>query len=218
MAAPVAVLVSGGGTNLQALIDAAERGAAFAVRHVLADRADAFGLERARRAGIATTVVPYRDFADRAAFERELAVALAATGVAWVALAGFMRVLGPELVARWRDRMLNIHPSLLPAFRGLDTHRRVLAAGLKVSGCTVHVVRPTLDDGPVVVQAAVPVLDDDTEATLAARVLAQEHRAYPLALDLLASGRAVVDGERVRLTVPAAEPPAGFSWPRPTSA
>jgi phosphoribosylglycinamide formyltransferase-1 len=129
-----------------------------------------------------------------------------------------MRVLGPELVARWRDRMLNIHPSLLPAFRGLDTHRRVLAAGLKVSGCTVHVVRPALDDGPVVVQAAVPVLDDDTEATLAARVLAQEHRAYPLALDLLASGRAVVDGERVRLTVPAAEPPAGFSWPRPTSA
>jgi phosphoribosylglycinamide formyltransferase-1 len=218
MAAPVAVLVSGGGTNLQALIDAAERGAAFAVRHVLADRADAFGLERARRAGIATTVVPYRHFADRAAFERELAVALAATGVAWVALAGFMRVLGPELVARWRDRMLNIHPSLLPAFRGLDTHRRVLAAGLKVSGCTVHVVRPTLDDGPVVVQAAVPVLDDDTEATLAARVLAQEHRAYPLALDLLASGRAVVDGERVRLAVPAAEPPAGFSWPQPTSA
>jgi phosphoribosylglycinamide formyltransferase 1 len=218
MAAPVAVLVSGGGTNLQALIDAADRGAAFAVHHVLADRADAFGLERARRAGIATTVVPHRDFADRAAFERELAAALAASGVDWVALAGFMRVLGPELVARWHDRMLNIHPSLLPAFRGLDTHRRVLAAGLKVTGCTVHVVRPALDDGPVVVQAAVPVLDDDTEATLAARVLAHEHRAYPLALELLASGRAVVDGERVRLTVAAAATPAGWVWPQPTSA
>lgn len=213
MAAAVAVLVSGGGTNLQALLDASAAGAAFDVAHVVADREDAFALERARRAGVATTVVPRRAFADRAGFERELAAVLAGSGAGWVALAGFMRVLGPELVAGWRDRMLNIHPSLLPAFRGLHTHRRVLAAGLKITGCTVHVVRAELDDGPVVVQAAVPVLDDDDEATLAARVLAQEHRAYPLALDLLASGRAVVDGERVRLTAPAAAVPEGFLWP-----
>jgi phosphoribosylglycinamide formyltransferase-1 len=215
MAAPVAVLVSGGGTNLQALLDAAAAGAAFAVVHVVADRENAFALERARRAGVATTVVPHRDFADRAAFERALGDALAATGAQWVALAGFMRVLGAELVARWRGRMLNIHPSLLPAFRGLHTHRRVLAAGLRVTGCTVHVVTPELDDGPVVVQAAVPVLDGDTEETLAARVLEQEHAAYPLALELMASGRAVVDGARVRLTVPAAAVPAGLLWPRP---
>jgi phosphoribosylglycinamide formyltransferase-1 len=164
---------------------------------------------------VATTVVAHRDFADRAGFERALADALAATGAEWVALAGFMRVLGAELVARWRGRMLNIHPSLLPAFRGLHTHRRVLAAGLRVTGCTVHVVTPELDDGPVVVQAAVPVLDGDTEETLAARVLEQEHAAYPLALELMASGRAVVDGARVRLTVPAAAVPAGLLWPRP---
>lgn len=215
MAAAVAVLVSGGGTNLQALLDAAAAGAAFEITHVVADRADAFALERARRAGVATTVVPHRDFTDRAAFDAAVGRVLADAGVAWVALAGFMRVLGPDLVERWRDRMLNIHPALLPAFRGLHTHRRALAAGVRVTGCTVHVVRPALDDGPIVVQAAVPVLDDDTEATLAARVLAQEHRAYPLALELLASGRAAVAGERVRLTAPAAEVPAGFLWPRP---
>jgi phosphoribosylglycinamide formyltransferase-1 len=215
MAAPVAVLVSGGGTNLQALLDAAEGGAAFAVTRVVADREDAYALTRARRAGVATTVVPRRDFADRADFEHELGAVLAESGAEWVALAGFMRVLGPDLVERWRDRMVNIHPSLLPAFRGLDTHRRVLAAGLRITGCTVHVVRAELDDGPIVVQAAVPVLDGDDEATLAARVLAQEHRAYPLALELLASGRAVVEGERVRLTAPAAAVPAGFLWPRP---
>lgn len=213
MAAPVVVLVSGGGTNLQALLDAAAAGAAFEVRQVVADREGAFALERARRAGVATTVVPRRAFADRAGFERALAGVLAESGAEWAALAGFMRVLGPELVERWRDRMVNIHPSLLPAFRGLHTHRRVLEAGLRVTGCTVHVVRAELDDGPIVVQAAVPVLADDSEDSLAARVLAQEHRAYPLALDLLASGRAVVDGERVRLTAPAAAVPEGFLWP-----
>jgi phosphoribosylglycinamide formyltransferase-1 len=213
VAAPVVVLVSGGGTNLQALLDAAAAGAAFEVRQVVADREGAFALERARRAGVATTVVPRRAFADRAGFERALAGVLAESGAEWAALAGFMRVLGPELVERWRDRMVNIHPSLLPAFRGLHTHRRVLEAGLRVTGCTVHVVRAELDDGPIVVQAAVPVLADDSEDSLAARVLAQEHRAYPLALDLLASGRAVVDGERVRLTAPAAAVPEGFLWP-----
>ncbi len=218
MAAPVAVLVSGGGTNLQALLDAAAAGASYRVVHVLADRADAFGLERARRAGVATTVVARGDFADRAAFEDALGDALAASGAQWAALAGFMRVLGPALVDRWRDRMLNIHPSLLPAFRGLHTHRRVLEAGLRVTGCTVHLVRAELDDGPIVVQAAVPVCDDDTEATLAARVLAQEHRAYPLALELLTSGRAVVAGERVRLTSTPTAVPDGFLWPRPDPA
>jgi phosphoribosylglycinamide formyltransferase-1 len=215
MAAPVAVLVSGGGTNLQALLDAAAGEAHFVVCHVIADREEAFALERARRAGVPTTVVDRRAYGDRAGFERELARVLADSGAEWAALAGFMRVLGPELVERWRDRMLNIHPSLLPAFRGLHTHRRVLAAGLKITGCTVHVVRAELDDGPIVVQAAVPVRDGDDETTLGSRVLEQEHRAYPLALDLLTSGRAVVDGERVRLSAPAAAVPAGFLWPRP---
>ncbi len=218
MAAAVAVLVSGGGTNLQALLDAAAAGAAFDVSHVVADREDAFALERARRAGVATTVVPRRDFADRAGFERALTAVLAESGADWVALAGFMRVLGPELVERWRDRMVNIHPSLLPAFRGLHTHRRVLEAGLRITGCTVHVVRPELDDGPIVVQAAVPVLDDDTEDTLAARVLVQEHRAYPLALELLASGRAVVEGKRVRLRDADAGATRALISPAPESA
>ena len=216
MAASVAVLVSGGGTNLQALLDAAAAGAAFEITHVVADRPDAFALERARRAGVPTTVVAYRDYAERADFDAALGDALAATGAEWVALAGFMRVLGPELVAAWHGRMLNIHPSLLPAFRGLHVHRRVLDAGVRVTGCTVHVVTPELDDGPVVVQAAVPVLDQDTEATLAARVLEKEHQAYPLALELLASGRAVVEAARVRLDARPAAVPAGFLWPRPT--
>lgn len=213
MAARVAVLVSGGGTNLQALLDAAGAGAAFAVVKVIADRADAFALTRATAAGVPTAVVERARFADRGAFETALAGELTGADVQWVALAGFMRVLGAELVTAWRDRMLNIHPSLLPAFRGLHTHRRALAAGVRLSGCTVHIVRPALDDGPIVVQAAVPVLDEDTEATLAARVLVQEHRAYPLALDLLARGGAVVDGERVRLTGEAARVPAGLLWP-----
>lgn len=195
--ARVAVLISGGGTNLQALLDRAQSDdAPFSVVAVISNRADASGLERARRAGVATTVVPNRDFPSRAAFDRAIGAALAHTAADLVCLAGFMRVLGAELVDAWRDRMLNIHPSLLPAFPGLDTHARALAAGVRVHGCSVHLVRPQLDSGPILVQGVVPVLPGDTPGALQARVLEVEHRCYPLALEHAALGRVTVDAER----------------------
>ena len=195
--ARVAVLISGGGTNLQALLDrAAAADAPFAIVQVISNRADAGGLARAERAGIATAVVPHRQFARREAFDEAIGAALAAASPDLVCLAGFMRVLGPDLVEAWRDRMLNIHPSLLPAFPGLDTHRRALEAGVRVHGCSVHLVRPALDAGPIVVQGIVPVRADDTAAELHARVLEVEHRCYPLALEHLAGGRVRVEDER----------------------
>lgn len=196
----VAVLISGGGSNLQALIDAAaEPGAGFAVALVVSNRADAFGLVRAERAGIPTRVIDHRGFADRAAFDTALDAALRASGADLVCLAGFMRILTASFVAGWHDRLVNIHPSLLPAFRGLHTHARALAAGAQIHGCTVHLVRAELDDGPILVQGLVPVLADDSEATLAARVLEVEHRCYPAALRLLAGGHCAVVGEAVRV-------------------
>ncbi|HEX7968841.1 MAG TPA: phosphoribosylglycinamide formyltransferase, partial [Stellaceae bacterium] len=189
----VAVLISGRGSNLQALIDACARPDFPAViRLVLSNRADAAGLERARRAGIATQVIPHHDYATRDAFDAALDSALQGAGIELVCLAGFMRLLGADFVERWRDRVINIHPSLLPAFRGLDTHARALAAGVRFTGCTVHFVRAAVDDGPIIVQAAVPVLPGDDSETLAVRVLAAEHRAYPLALRLIAEGRVCV--------------------------
>jgi phosphoribosylglycinamide formyltransferase 1 len=193
-----AVLVSGRGSNLQALIAAcAQPGASAAITLVISNRADAAGLVRARAAGIATQVIPRRDFATQTAFEDAICQALQEHRIALVCLAGFMRVLSPWFVERWRDRLLNIHPSLLPAFRGLDTHRRVLEAGVRFTGCTVHLVRAEVDDGPIVIQAVVPVRPDDAEDDLAARVLEAEHRCYPIALELVASGRARVEEERV---------------------
>ena len=195
-----AVLISGNGSNLQALIDACEAGRCAAeLALVVSNRAGAFGLERARRHGIAAQVVDHRGFAGRAAFEAALDAVLRQAGIELVCLAGFMRVLTPAFVAAWRDRLLNIHPSLLPAFPGLDTHARALGAGCRVHGCTVHLVRPTLDDGPILVQGVVPVLADDDAAALAARVLEVEHRCYPMALDLVARGAVRVDGDRVTL-------------------
>ncbi|HYC02547.1 MAG TPA: phosphoribosylglycinamide formyltransferase [Azospirillaceae bacterium] len=197
----VGVLISGRGSNLQALIDAAaEPGFPAGIALVLSNKADAQGLERARAAGIATAVVPHKDFADKPAFEQAMTAELERAGVELVCLAGFMRLLSPWFVARWRDALINIHPSLLPAFPGLDTHRRALETGVRFHGCTVHYVRDEMDVGPILVQAAVPVLDGDTEEALAARVLEQEHRAYPLALRLIAEGRARVEGDRVRIT------------------
>lgn len=190
------VLISGGGTNLQALIDDGA-GAASEIAVVVANRADAFGLTRARRAGLPHRVVDHRAYESRAAFDAALSAALEDGGVDLVCLAGFMRILTAGFVDRWRDRLINIHPSLLPAFKGLDTHARVLAAGVRISGCTVHFVRPEPDSGPIIVQAAVPVLPGDTPARLAARVLRQEHRCYPLAVRLIAAGRVAVEGERV---------------------
>jgi phosphoribosylglycinamide formyltransferase-1 len=201
-----AVLISGRGSNLQALIAACARPDASASSAlVISNRAAAGGLEHARQAGIATRVVPHREFATQTAFEDAITAALEQHRVELVCLAGFMRVLSPWFVERWRDRLLNIHPSLLPAFRGLDTHRRVLEAGARFSGCTVHLVRAEVDDGPIIAQAVVPVRPDDTEDSLAARVLEAEHRCYPLALELFASGRAQVTGERV--AIPGAEAP-----------
>ncbi len=213
MAARVAVLASGGGSNLQVLLDAAGGAAPFEIAHVVVNRPEAPAIERARRAGVPCAVVDHQRFADRRSFEREIDAVLRDADIAWIALAGFMRVLTAEFVAGWPDRILNIHPSLLPAFRGLHTHRRALAAGVRVTGCTVHIVRADLDAGPIVVQAAVPVADDDTEATLAARVLAREHEIYPLALTLMTTGAGVVDGGRVRLGQARADLPPGFIWP-----
>jgi phosphoribosylglycinamide formyltransferase-1 len=193
-----AVLISGRGSNLAALIHAcASPDAAGEIALVISNRPDAAGLERARAAGIAAEIVDHRRFRTREEFERFMSDRLDSHEARLVCLAGFMRVLSPWFTERWRDRLLNIHPSLLPAFPGLDTHRRALAAGVRFSGCTVHFVRAEVDAGPIVVQGVVPVHPDDTPEALAARVLEAEHRCYPLAFDLVASGRARVEGDRV---------------------
>jgi formyltetrahydrofolate-dependent phosphoribosylglycinamide formyltransferase len=201
-----AILISGRGSNMAALLAAAADPAYPAeIVLVLSNRADAGGLERARAAGFATAVVESRDFrGDRAGFEAAVEAELAGHGVELVALAGFMRVLTEGFVTRWAGRLVNIHPSLLPAFPGLDTHARALAAGVRLHGCTVHLVTPGVDEGPILAQAAVPVLPDDTESTLAARVLEQEHRLYPAALAWVAAGRVRVEGGVARLAAPMA--------------
>ena len=187
-----AVLISGRGSNLAALVAAARAPAYPAcVALVLSNDPDAAGLRHADAAGIARAAVDHRRFGgDRAAHEAELDRLLREAAIELVCLAGYMRVLSPFLVGRWAGRMLNIHPSLLPAFPGRDTHARALAAGVKLHGCTVHHVTEAVDEGPILAQAAVPVLPDDTEARLAARVLAQEHLLYPAALAIAAGARA----------------------------
>ena len=193
----VAVLISGRGSNMQALVRAcAAPDYPAEIVLVLSNRADAAGLDFAREAGLATVIVSHGDFADRAAFDAAMDAEIRQHGAELVCLAGFMRLLDPDFVDAWRDRMLNIHPSLLPAFRGLDTHARALAAGVKVAGCTVHFVRSDVDTGPIIAQAAVPVLPADTADSLAARILEQEHILYPMALRLVAEGRVRVEGDR----------------------
>jgi phosphoribosylglycinamide formyltransferase-1 len=191
------VLISGRGSNLKALIDAAADPAYPAeIALVVSNRADAAGLAYADAAGIPTRVILHKHFADRETFDAALDAALIAARVELVCLAGFMRLLSTGFVERWQDRLINIHPSLLPAFKGLDPQAQALAAGVKFSGCTVHFVRPEMDSGPIIVQAAVPVLDDDTEDSLAARILTAEHRAYSLAVRMIAEGRVRVrDGK-----------------------
>ena len=187
----VAVLISGRGSNMASLIEAAQDPAYPAeIVLVVSNRPDAGGRERARAAGIATAVVDHKGHPDRASFEAALDRVLREHGIEIVCLAGFMRILTPGFVESWAGRMLNIHPSLLPAFKGTDTHARALAAGMAKHGCTVHFVTPELDSGPIVAQAEVPVVPGDTEDTLAARVLAQEHLLYRRALALVASGQA----------------------------
>ncbi len=184
-----AVLASGRGSNLQALLDRAGPAARFRIAVVVSDRPAAPALERAAAAGVPTTVVRPRPDEPRAGFDARLDAALAGTGAGLVCLAGFMRILGPAFVARWRGRLINIHPSLLPAYPGLDTHARALRDGVRRHGCTVHWVRPAVDAGPVIAQAAVPVEPADDPATLAARVLSAEHRLYPEVVAGIAAGR-----------------------------
>ena len=194
----VAVLISGRGSNMAALIEAAkERSYPAEIALVVSNRPDAAGLARADADAIPTAVVDHRPYGkDRAAFERALQAALDEHRVELVCLGGFMRLLTQDFVLRWQGRMLNIHPALLPSFPGLDPHGQALKAGVKISGATVHFVVPQADAGPIIAQAAVPVRDDDTAETLAARVLEVEHRIYPLALRLLAEGRVKMIGGR----------------------
>jgi phosphoribosylglycinamide formyltransferase-1 len=205
----VAVLISGRGSNMAALIEAAkDNNYPAEIALVLSNRPDAAGLSTARAAGIATDVVDHAAFGkDRAAFDRALQAVLEKHRIDLVCLAGFMRLLTPGFVGLWPERMLNIHPALLPAFKGLDTHKRALAAGAKVHGATVHFVVAEMDSGPIIAQGAVAVRDGENEQSLSARVLAVEHRIYPLALKLVAQGRVrIVDGRCLIDGVPVADP------------
>lgn len=201
MTAPlkVSVLVSGRGSNLQALLDAcAAPGFPARIVRVISNVPGAFALERAAEAGVPTQVINHKDFPSRDAFDGAVDAAMREAGTDLVCLAGFMRLLTPGFVEGWRGRMINIHPSLLPSFKGLHTHERAIEAGVKVHGCTVHYVTADLDDGPIIVQAAVPVHPADDALRLAARVLEAEHRVYPLALKLIAEGRVVIDGKTTK--------------------
>ncbi len=202
----VAILISGRGTNMTALIEAAKDPAFPAeIALVLSNRADAAGLFHARENGNETAVVNHREHASRESFDLALDARLKATGIDLVCLAGFMRLLTNDFVEAWRDRMINIHPSLLPLFPGLDTHAKALGAGMKLHGCTVHFVRSAVDSGPIIAQAVVPVLAGDTPDTLAARVLTAEHRIYPLALGLVAGGKVHVVDEKAVIDAPGPE-------------
>ena len=202
----VAILISGRGANMAALIEAAKKpGYPVEIAFVLSNQANAPGLKRAAAEGIAAAVIDHTHFgADRESFERAVDAALGAHRIDIVCLAGFMRRLTPWLVARWSGRMLNIHPALLPAFKGLRTHERALAAGVKIHGATAHFVVPEVDSGPIIAQAAVPVIDGDTAETLAARVLAVELKLYPLALNLVAAGRTTLAADGTVRTAAAA--------------
>jgi phosphoribosylglycinamide formyltransferase 1 len=189
----VAILISGRGSNMAALIEAAEMPSYPAtISLVISNKADAGGLELARNAGVQTAFISQKSFPTREAFDQAVHDVLIARKIEIVALAGFMRILSPWFCEQWRGRMINIHPSLLPAYKGVDTHARVLAAHEKEHGCTAHFITPELDDGPTILQARVPVLPHDDESSLAARVLAQEHVIYPRALAMLADGRVIL--------------------------
>jgi phosphoribosylglycinamide formyltransferase-1 len=201
MATPrITVLVSGRGSNLAAVLAAMRAGSlGGSVGAVISNRADAGALAIAAADGVATRVVEHRSFAARAAFDAALADAVDATQPDLIVLAGFMRVLGAPFVQRYSGRLINIHPSLLPLYPGLHTHRRALADGVRVHGCTVHFVTPDVDVGPIIAQGAVPVRDGDDEATLAARVLAVEHRLLPAAIRWFCAGQLVIAGNRVQV-------------------
>lgn len=190
----IVVLISGRGSNMQAVVEAG-----LPVVAVISNRADAAGLAYAQSRGIATAVVEHRDYPTREAFDAQLAIEIDRHAPDLIVLAGFMRILTDAFVERYAGRMINIHPALLPAFTGLNTHARALATGVKVHGCTVHWVTPTIDEGPIIIQAAVPVRPDDTETTLAARVLRQEHVIYPRAVRWFVEGRLHTENGVVRV-------------------
>ena len=215
---PLVVLISGGGTNLQAIIDAAQADLPANLRAVISNRADAFGLERARNAGIATRVLDHRDYPSREGYDRALQELIDGFEPALICLAGFMRILSPGFVAHYRGRMFNIHPSLLPAFRGLNTHRRALEEGVRIHGASVHFVTEELDGGPVIVQARVPVMEGDTADVLASRVLKQEHVIYPLAIRWFAEGRLRMVDHRVMLDNAPLAMPVTFGAPETLAA
>ena len=202
------VLISGRGSNMQAILEAVSDGRLNAeVAAVISNRSDAPGLERARAAGVETLVLEHRGYADRGAFDRALVRALTERRIDLVCLAGFMRLLGAEFLSAFSNRILNIHPSLLPAFPGTDAQRQALEHGVKTSGATVHLVTAELDGGPIVLQAAVPVRDDDTVETLAARILVEEHRIYPEAIQIVLHESWRLDGRRFVRPARTPEPP-----------
>lgn len=212
MTRKTAILISGRGTNMAALIEAARAPDYPAeIACVISNRPSAPGLAIAREAGIATFGLNHKDYATRENFDQAMQELLVAQGVEYIACAGFMRVMSDDFVNNWAGRMLNIHPSLLPLFKGVDPHERALEAGMRVSGCTVHFITPELDAGPIIAQAVVPVLPGDTAETLAARVLTAEHRLYPRALALVASGKATLSANRVFLSAPVDEAQRLFS-------
>jgi phosphoribosylglycinamide formyltransferase-1 len=196
----IAVLISGSGSNLQSIIDASERGdIPCRVGIVISNKADAYGLVRAKKHGIPTEVVAHKEFATREDFDARLVEVIRGSGVDLVCLAGFMRILTPVFVRAFPNRILNIHPALLPSFPGTHGPGQALAYGVRFSGCTVHFLDEGVDTGPIIVQAIVPVYDDDTEDTLAARILVQEHLIYPMAIRLFFSGRLAVEGRKVKI-------------------
>lgn len=207
-----AILISGRGSNMRSLVEAARAPDYPAeIALVASNRPDAEGVAWAVDQGLPTVIIDHKAYPSRADFERALQSALDTNGIELVALAGFMRLMTPDFVEYWRDRMLNIHPSLLPSFKGLNTHERAIAAGVRIAGCTVHFVRAEMDEGPIIAQAAVPVLSGDTAETLAARILKVEHRVYPAALRLVAAGEARLDGEKVLISSDVSEPDTLFA-------
>lgn len=208
------VLISGSGTNLQALLDAAADPTYPAeIALVISNKADAFGLKRAKAAGVPTRVIDHKAFPDRPMFDAALDTALHEADCTMVCLAGFMRILTPDFVERWRGRLINIHPSLLPSFRGLDAQGQALRAGVRIAGATVHFVVPEMDAGPIIVQGAVPVLPDDDTTALSQRILEVEHRIYPLALGLISAGQVVMEGDRVVFKNTSGDPAGTLLFP-----
>lgn len=197
----LAILISGRGSNLQALIDACANPEFPAeIVLVLSNEPDAYGLTRAADAGIAVHSIDHKSFSSRREFDVQMTKVMVDAGTELVCLAGFMRLLSDDFCSHWHDRMINIHPSLLPSFKGLDVHQAALDAGVRFSGCTVHYVRPEMDSGPIIIQAAVPIAADDTADTLAERILVEEHKIYPEAVRLIAEGRVRIENDTARIS------------------